>query len=89
MITQPDPILAELSKPLLALIEDQLSNNESDSNDDLYAYFVANGLTPVQAERALAYRDLYLCNLYLQGATPISGGAVARFDPDSGRFEPA
>ena len=70
-------------------MEDQLSNNETDSDDDLYLYFVDAGLTPAQAERALAYRGMYLNTIYLRGATPITGGAVARLNADSGAFEPA
>lgn len=71
MITHPDPAFAGLSRELLALVEDQLSNNESDNDDDLYAYFVSCGLTPEQAERALAYRDMYLNTVYLRGESPI------------------
>ena len=56
MITKPDPAFADLSHNLLELVEDQLSNNESDSDDDLYEYFVACGLSSEQAERDTAKR---------------------------------
>jgi hypothetical protein len=53
-----DTILSSLSVSLLAFVEDQLSNNDVSSDDELLEHFVASGLTEVQARHALTYRDL-------------------------------
>ena len=84
-----DPILASLSEPLLRLVEDQLSNNEVSSDEELLDHFVSSGLTKAQAWQALVYRSRYLCNIYREGFTQILEGAQAlRFNPYSRRFEP-
>jgi len=84
-----DSILSSLSADLLRFVEDQLSNAESSSDDELFELFVANELTEEQARQALIYRSQYLCNIYLNGYTPIRKGALARrYNPHSGCFEP-
>ncbi len=84
-----DTILSSLSATALRFVEDQLSNDESSSDQELLEHFVANGLTEEQGRQALTYRSQYLRNLYLEGFTPISKGAQAlRFNPSSRRFEP-
>lgn len=83
-----DPLLSSLAEDLLAFVEDQLSNNDVASDDELKAHFVARGLTDVQATRAIRYRSLYLQNIFLQGHTPIRKNKHAiRFDPQLGRFQ--
>lgn len=84
-----DSILASLPASLLGLVEDQLSNNEVSSDEELLDHFVSEGLTEEQARQALTYRDQYLANLYLDGFTPIFKGSEAlRFNPYSRQFEP-
>lgn len=84
-----DPILTSLPEPELRLVEDQLSNNEVSSDEELLHHFVGSGLTEEQARQALTYRDQYLANLYLDGFTPIHKGSEAlRFNPYSRQFEP-
>ncbi|MCU7371078.1 hypothetical protein PEC18_09415 [Paucibacter sp. O1-1] len=46
-----DTILSSLSASLLGFVEDQLSNNDVSSDDELLEHFVANGLTAAQARR--------------------------------------
>jgi hypothetical protein len=84
-----DSILASLSVSSLHLVEDQLSNNEVSSDEELLDYFISNGLTEVQARQALTYRNRYLTNIYLDGFTPILKGAQAlRYNPYRRQFEP-
>ncbi|HCE6035803.1 hypothetical protein LZ639_06225 [Pseudomonas stutzeri] len=84
-----DPILASLPASLLRLVEDQLSNNEVSSDEELLDHFISDGLTEEQARQALTYRDQYLANLYLDGFTPIlKGNEALRFNPYSRQFEP-
>jgi hypothetical protein len=66
-----DPVLAQLSAQELDYIEDQLSNNETANDDELRSGFIANGLTPDQADRALTYRQQYLIEIYWRGTGPI------------------
>lgn len=84
-----DSLLATLSAETLRFVEDQLSNNEVASDDELLNAFIEEGLSEVQARQALTYRDQYLLHIYKDGSTPIRQGAQAlRFDPRSRRFEP-
>ncbi|WP_408951471.1 hypothetical protein [Lysobacter sp. Hz 25] len=85
----PDSLLAALPHLLLALIEDELSNNDSASDDELRHYFVACGLTIEQAERAVQYRPAYATDIYWGGATPIRTGVGLRYNPETGWLEPA
>jgi hypothetical protein len=83
-----DPILAPLTDDELRTVEHQLSNSIEASDEALFAQFIANGLTDVQAARALRYRRFYLHTVFLQGHTPIRKGKHAiRFDPIRRRFE--
>ena len=83
-----DPLLAPLPDALLDFVEDQLSNNDISSADELHAVLVSNGLTDAQAAQALRYRNLYLCNLFLQRHTPIRKNKHAiRFDAARQQFE--
>ncbi len=83
-----DTILITLPESLLSLVEDQLTNNEVSSDDELRNHFIANGLTEVQAQQALAYRDRYLINFYRAGFTPIRKGKEAlKFNPNTRQLE--
>lgn len=83
-----DPILSSITLRQLAIVEDQLYNNEVDDDDDLHAHFVAAGLTQEQATRALSYRDAYSQNIFMEGQTPIlKSDHALRYDLDRGDFE--
>lgn len=85
----PDPLLASLPNLLLALVEDQLSNNDSAGDNELRNYFITCGLTAEQADRAVQYRPAYATDIYWGGATPIRSGVGLRFNPQTGWLEPA
>ena len=85
--------MVTISRPLspsqIAFVEDELSNNEVSSDEELYALFLAEGLSEPQARQALTYRDRYLGNIYLDGFTPLTAAAMPlRFDPHTGQFKP-
>lgn len=83
-----DPILAQITVLQLSLVEDQLSNSQEASDEELEEFFVENGLTEEQAKQALKYRELYMLNIYEVGSTPIRNGDDAySFNPNSGFFE--
>ena len=52
-------------------IEQVLSNDEEPSNEEMLAYFIANGLTLDQAGNVMAHRDDYLLNIYFDGQGPL------------------
>ena len=84
-----DSILTTLPADLLRFVEDQLSNCDVCSDEELRDHFIDNGLTEAQATQALTYREQYLQHIYLEGFTPIRTGAQAlRFNPHSRQFEP-
>ena len=84
-----DPIFKSLSNSLLRFVEDQLSNSEVSSDEELLEHFIRSGLTETEARRALTYRVEYLTHLYLDGFTPIRKGSEAlRYNPHSRQFEP-
>ncbi|MFN3988134.1 MAG: hypothetical protein ACK4KV_21810 [Rhodocyclaceae bacterium] len=84
-----DPILASLPASLLSFVEDQLSNNEGSSDEELLDLFIANGLTDEQARHVLTYCDSYSANIYLEGFTPIRKADEAlRFNPATRQFKP-
>jgi len=88
MSSKLDPILSTITVDQFALIEDQLSNNEVSSDQEIHALFVESGLTEAQASQALTYRSRYGRHIYLKGHTPILRGDEAlRFDPRTARFE--
>ena len=59
-----DPILAALTVRELALVEDQLTNNDVSSDQEMARFFVLAGFTEEEAQRALSYRDRYRSNIY-------------------------
>ena len=84
-----DPILASLPGSLLRLIEDQLSNSEDSSDEELLTHFVSSGLTEIEARQALSYRNQYLTHIYLDGFTPIRKGREALcYNPHGRQFGP-
>lgn len=84
-----DTILSSVPESLLRFIEDQLSNNEASSDEELLDLLTGNGLTEEQARQALTYRSQYLTYIYLDGFTPIRKADQApRFNPRTRQFEP-
>ncbi len=84
-----DATFSNLSNAVLWFIEDQLSNNEDADDDELKECFIQEGLSPEQADQALAYRDRYSNSIYVNGLTPIRHGPAAqRFNPRTGQIEP-
>lgn len=84
-----DTILSSITIAMLRLVEDQLSNNEVSSDQELLDFFVGSGLTEIQARQALSYRSLYTRYIYLDGFTPIlRGDEAVRYNPVSRKFEP-
>lgn len=82
-----DELLSSITPRQLALIEDQLSNNEVSSHEELHSHFLLAGLTPAQAKQALTYRDVYLREIFLEGHTPIlKGDEALKFDPHRCEF---
>jgi hypothetical protein len=79
--------LSSLTREQLDFVEDQLSNNEVSSNDELKDDFVSAGLNVEQAKAALAYRDAYRLNMFHVEHTPLTCGDEAmRFDPHRGDY---
>ncbi len=84
-----DPILAALPPSLLKLVEGSLSNDEVSADEEMLEYFISSGLTEEQARQAVAYRDQYLNNIYLDGFTPITAvNEALHFNPHTRLFEP-
>jgi hypothetical protein len=52
-------------------IEDQLSNNEVSSDEEMREYFIAGGLTAEQADCVLSHRLAYLDQIYFIGQGPL------------------
>ncbi|WP_321897047.1 hypothetical protein [Burkholderia cepacia] len=83
-----DVVLSFLTVSQLDFVEDQLSNSEFLSDDELLDEFIECGLTENQARQALTYRERYLSNVYRIGYTPIRNpGVVLRYNPHRCDFE--
>ncbi|WP_140722524.1 hypothetical protein [Pseudomonas sp. Hp2] len=52
-------------------IEGVLSNDEESTDEELIAYFQANGLTARQARDVVAHRAIYLNNVVFHGQGPL------------------
>lgn len=85
-----DPAFATLTEAQLRMIEDQLSNNESSTDEELFEFFIEEGIPVTPARQAIeAYRDQYLTEIYLEGQTPIrQGNNARRYAPEERRFRP-
>ena len=62
-----------LSADQVAWIEDQLSNDEVSSDEELLGYFVDNGLSLSQSQGVVVHRQDYLLNIYWVGEGPLYG----------------
>ncbi len=60
-----------LSSDQVTWVEDQLSNDEVSSDEDLQEYFVSNGLSIPQARDVVKHRQDYLLNIYRIGDGPL------------------
>ena len=60
-----------LSSDQVTWVEDQLSNDEVSSDEDLQEYFVSNGLSIPQARDVVTHRQDYLLNIYRIGEGPL------------------
>lgn len=52
-------------------IEQVLSNDENSTDQELIAYFQANGLTAQQAMDVVSHRDAYLNDIVFDGQGPL------------------
>ena len=70
------PLFTNLTQETLAYLEDQLSNNDVAGDDELIDLFIEE-----QAEAAVALRDQYLCQVFLNGQGPLHQDDGLSFDP--------
>jgi hypothetical protein len=83
-----DPILGSLSDDLLRWVEEQLSTNETSSDEELHVQLVAAGLTEAEATQALLYRIQYYEIAYPHGRSPIrTGDRAVKFNVRNRQFE--
>ena len=75
-------MFSHLSKQTLANIEDQLSNNEVSTDEELVDFFIEElDLTLDQAEAAIPLRDQYRIKIFLEGHGPLHQQDSVAFDP--------
>ncbi|MEX0297238.1 hypothetical protein AAH995_28705 [Pseudomonas putida] len=75
-------MFSHLSKQTLANIEDQLSNNEVSTDEELVDFFIEElDLTLDQAEAAIHLRDQYRIQIFLEGHGPLHQQDSVAFDP--------
>lgn len=80
-------IFNSLSKQTLANIEDQLSNNEVSTDEELIDLFIEElELTLDQAEAAIRLRDQYRIQIFLEGHGPLHQQESVAFDPVTKTF---
>ncbi len=80
-------IFSNLSKQILANIEDQLSNNEVSTDEELVDLFIEElELTLDQAEAAIRLRDQYRIQIFLEGHGPLHRQDSVVFDPVTTTF---
>ncbi|NWC83970.1 hypothetical protein HX798_27335 [Pseudomonas putida] len=75
-------MFSHLSKQTLANIEDQLSNNEVSTDEELVDFFIEElDLTLDQAEAAIHLRGQYRIQIFLEGHGPLHQQDSVAFDP--------
>ena len=80
-------MFSHLSKQTLANIEDQLSNNEVSTDEELVDFFIEElDLTLDQAEAAIRLRDQYRIQIFLEGHGPLHRHDSVAFDPVTRTF---
>ncbi len=81
-------IFSNLSKQTHAAFEEQLSNNEVSSNEELLDIFIEDlELTLEQAEAAVQLRSQYLTQIFLLGQGPLHKQKSVAFDPTTKNFK--
>lgn len=81
-------VFSALTEAQLQLIEDQLSNNESSTDEELFEFFIEEGVPVSAARQAIGYRDQYLTEIYQEGRTPIrQGNNASRYSPQERQFK--
>lgn len=82
-----NPLFSNLSEQTLSNIEDQLSNNDSSSSEELVDFFIEElGLSSEQAEAAVELRSQYLIHIFPLGQEPLRQTAGRVFDPSTRTF---
>lgn len=82
-----NPLFADLEPSTLESLEDQLSNNENASNEELIDFFIEElGITSEQAEAAVALRLQYLQHIFLSGTGPLHQADGLKFNPTTKHF---
>ncbi|MGJ3439099.1 hypothetical protein AAZU54_03730 [Pseudomonas sp. Je.1.5.c] len=80
-------LFSNLTAQTLANIEDQLSNNEVSTDEELVDLFIEEfGLTLDQAEAAIHLRDQYRIQVFLEGHGPLHQQDSVAFDPVTKTF---
>lgn len=80
---------SNLGETAMGFVEDQLSNNDVASDDELAVLFKDSGLSDVQVKAALAQRTFYLCNIVHGQNSPLRRrDDVQVFRPDTQDFGP-
>lgn len=75
-------MFSNLSKQTLANIEDQLSNNEVSTDEELVDFFIEElDLTLDQAEAAIRLRNQYRIQIFLEGHGPLHQQDSVALDP--------
>lgn len=83
-----DPMFSALTEEQLRMIEDQLSNNESSTDEELFEFFIEEGIPVTATREAVSLRDDYLTRIFEEDYTPIRAGENARFyDPQARQFK--
>ena len=89
MPSRPVPLKDVISPSALSWVEDQLSNNEASSDEELMKSFLESGLTAAQAQEALSVRSHYQQHIFEHEHTPLRvGDRALRFDAHAREFVP-
>ncbi|MCO7620141.1 hypothetical protein [Pseudomonas guariconensis] len=80
-------LFSNLTAQTLSNIEDQLSNNEVSSDEEMVDLFIEElGLSLEQAEAAVKLRDQYLSQIFPEGHGPLHQQNGPTFDPATQSF---
>jgi hypothetical protein len=84
-----NPIFNTLATAILDNIEDQLTNNEVSTDEELWDFFIEElDLTAEQADAAVALRPRYQGQIFLIGHSPLYQDKTVSFDPKDKAFKP-
>jgi len=80
-----NPLFANLTPLILENIEDQLANNDTSSDEEMFDFLLEElDLTVEQAEAAIALRPQYMGRVFLSGNSPLYQDASVYIDPAVG-----